>query len=441
MSKVKHIAEFGTIWNGKDLKPENPVDSFDEIFLDDRSFQSLKGFVTENNDIDPIFSFHRKKGKDFIRVKNHVGIIETRRGTVIEILPKIYRATEKNDGSEVSYAKSVLLQMLRTLRNSPFRCIDQAHLHTSKMPLIEIFITVFLDEIEKLVKRGIKHYYSTQSENQLFLKGKLQFNENIKYNAAHREQFFVQFDEFKTDIPQNRILKATLIYLKSKSRSSKNISLINGFIHLFDDVSICSNLDHDLIQINGNNRLFTHYDMALRWAKVFLLGQSFTSYKGKHLNTAILFPMEVLFESYVVYKLKQQHPEWNISVQERKHHLVTDLNYNEEKRFHIRPDMVIETDTETIVADTKWKIIDENKPRNNYEISQADMYQLFAYGKKYGVSNLILIYPFSKSFTKLIPFDFGGSTEGNSGMKLRCIPWSFEDITNSHLTSQSSLPD
>jgi 5-methylcytosine-specific restriction endonuclease McrBC regulatory subunit McrC len=26
--------------------------------------------------------------------------------------------------------------------------------------------------------------------------------------------------------------------------------------------------------------------------------ESFTSYKGKNLNTAILFPMEVLFESY-----------------------------------------------------------------------------------------------------------------------------------------------
>jgi 5-methylcytosine-specific restriction enzyme subunit McrC len=441
MNEVKHIAEYGTIWNKTDFENEKPVDSFDEVFLDERSFQSLKGFVTENNDIDPIFSFHRKKGRDLIRVKNHVGIVETRQGTVIEILPKIYRATEKTDGSEVSYAKSVLLEMLRTLRNSPFRCIDQAHLHTSKMPLIEIFITVFLDEMEKLVKRGIKHYYSTQSENQLFLKGKLQFNDNIKYNAAHRERFFVQFDEFKTDIPQNRILKAALVYLKSKSRSSKNINSINGYIHQFDDVSTCSNLNYDLIQINGHNRLFTHYDMALRWAKVFLLGQSLTSFKGKHLNAAILFPMEVLFESFVAHKLKQQHPEWNISVQDRKHYLATDLNYNAERRFHMRPDLVIETETKTIVADTKWKLIDENKPRENYQISQADMYQLFAYGKKYKVSKLFLIYPFSNHFTKQLSFDFENSNQDIPSMRLMCIPWSFEDIANNNSISLSSLPD
>ncbi len=42
---------------------------------------------------------------------------------------------------------------------------------------------------------------------------------------------------------------------------------------------------------NGQTKLFKHYEVALKWAKVFLLNISFTSYKGKHLNTAILFPM------------------------------------------------------------------------------------------------------------------------------------------------------
>lgn len=429
MAKPKQICEFGTIWNKKEFEPENPVDTFDVVYLDDLSFQSLKGFVTENNDIDQIFTFHRKKGKDYIHVKNHVGIIETRQGTVIEILPKIYRGNENSEIYEVSYAKSILLQMLRTLRNSPFRCIDQAHLHTTRMPLIEIFITIFLDEMEKLVKRGIKHFYSTQSENQYFLKGKLQFNENIKFNSAHHERFFVQYDEFKTDIAQNRILKAALIYLKEISRSSKNISLINGYIHFFDEVSICSNLAHDLLQINGPNRLFTHYDMALRWAKVFLLGHSFTSYKGKHLNTAILFPMETLFESYVAHKLKQQYPGWVIASQERKHFLVTDMNQNQDK-FRIKPDLVIDTGNEIIVADTKWKIIDENNTRDNYQISQADLYQLFAYGKKYGISNLMLIYPMCENFQKPLLFKY------EENLRMSCCPWDFT-INNIHLPIHS----
>jgi 5-methylcytosine-specific restriction enzyme subunit McrC len=89
-------------------------------------------------------------------------------------------------------------------------------------------------------------------------------------------------------------------------------------------------------------------------------------------NTAILFPMEVLFESFVAQKLRQQYPEWNIATQERKHYLITDLNQNHQ-RFCIKPDIVIKTRTETIVADTKWKIINQDEPEKNYQISQSDM--------------------------------------------------------------------
>ena len=58
------------------------------------------------------------------------------------------------------------------------------------------------------------------------------------------------------------------------------------------------------------------------------------------------------------------------------------------KKFALRPDIVFTCNDETMIADTKWKIIREEK-----EISQADMYQLFAYGKKYNNKKLFLIYP------------------------------------------------
>jgi 5-methylcytosine-specific restriction enzyme subunit McrC len=159
--------------------------------------------------------------------------------------------------------------MLRTLRNSPFRSIDQSHLHACRMPLIEIFITVFLCEMEKLRKMGIQHFYIAQGENQIFLKGKLQFSENLKYNNTHRERFFVQFDEFKTDIPQNRILKTVLVYLQKESHSAKNIRNINSMLQLFKEVPICPNKSNDFLQINNQNRLFLHYKMVLLWAKFF----------------------------------------------------------------------------------------------------------------------------------------------------------------------------
>lgn len=49
----------------------------------------------------------------------------------------------------------------------------------------------------------------------------------------------------------------------------------------------------------------------------------------------------------------------------------------EPKKFALQPDIVITKEDKIINADTKWKIIKEEK-----DISQSDMYQLFAYEKE-----------------------------------------------------------
>ena len=45
-----------------------------------------------------------------------------------------------------------------------------------------------------------------------------------------------------------------------------------------------------------------------------------------------------------------------------------------------------------IIADTKWKILSDDEGKN-YEISQGDLYQMFAYLAKYQCQKGILIYP------------------------------------------------
>lgn len=63
------------------------------------------------------------------------------------------------------------------------------------------------------------------------------------------------------------------------------------------------------------------------------------------------------------------------------------------KQFVLRPDIIIiRNDCSRIVLETKWKAL-TNNPRQNYGISQADMYQMYAYSKKYDTSEIWLIYP------------------------------------------------
>lgn len=418
--RVKQICEYGTICNAKDFPGKE--DTVQSITLDSRSFENLKSFVAENTnpeaEVESVFTYHRQKGVDYIRVKNFVGVIETRQGTTIEILPKIYTGKEEDTASSINESRYVLLSMLRTLHNSPFKSVDKAHLNAHKMPILEIFISMFVKEVEGIVNRGIKHFYDNSEENQKFLKGRLLFSQHIKTNTTRADRFFVCFDEFKANIAQNRILKTALLYVGKKSKSAKNKSMIADILSLLEEVEVSKNIAADLAQLNGHNRLFNYYDTAISWARLFLEGKSFTSYKGKYLNTAILFPMEVLFESYVAHQLKRHYPELNISTQDRQHYLLTDLMLNQNK-FRIRPDIVVRKQDWPIVADTKWKILDQNLSGKNYLISQADMYQLYAYGKKYISNDLILIYPECETFTKELLFKY------DNQITLRCVPWSF----------------
>ena len=50
-----------------------------------------------------------------------------------------------------------------------------ANLKSTNMPLLEIFITMFLSELEKLIRKGIRSDYIDKEENLKYLKGKLKF--------------------------------------------------------------------------------------------------------------------------------------------------------------------------------------------------------------------------------------------------------------------------
>lgn len=82
---------------------------------------------------------------------------------------------------------------------------------------------------------------------------------------------------------------------------------------------------------------------------------------------------------------------WNVSIQDTRYFLFDAL-----RRFSLRPDIVVDCGGgKTIIMDTKWKSL-INVPRANYGISQSDMYQMYAYSKKYQTSEIWLLYPMNQ---------------------------------------------
>jgi 5-methylcytosine-specific restriction enzyme subunit McrC len=253
----------------------------------------------------------------------------------------------------------------------------------------------------KIFKEGLKSNYLDYQENTNFLKGKLMISDHIKQNMFNKTRFNCKFNIYSVDITENRIIKRTLLKLKKVSRSHKNLSLINSLLVHFDQVKSSTNIQKDLDLINNNNRLFSNYNRILSWSKVFLTDSSFTNFSGDNRNLAILFPMEKIFEDYIGYLFKKYSNGIQIKLQDQSYFLVE--NHKGTSKFRLKPDIVTSSSEDSkIVIDTKWKLINQFAERSNYFIKQPDMYQLYAYGKKYTDETsplLILLYPKNENFT------------------------------------------
>lgn len=381
MDKLLEIREFESITCSEEYKDQYH-------YLNPQTFAELENFIlafSEKEQADAIdflkIGVRRNVGK-VIQAKNYVGLIQMKNGYQVQVLPKV-----SSGGLEES--KKTFLRMLRSMKDFPSKVFNDANLKMDRMNLYEIFINMYIQEVRNLMKKGLRSAYLPVENNVNYYKGKLTVREQIKKNLVHKERFYVGYDEFDVNRPENRLIKSTLLKLQKLSSSAVNIKEIRQLLHHFELVKPSMNYPKDFsrVVIDRNTK---DYEMLMRWSKVFLLNQSFTTFSGQTSARAILFPMEKVFEAYVAQNLKRVLADlpWEISTQDKGYYL-----FNCPKQFALRPDIVITRENgRKVVLDTKWKSL-YNNPRQNYGISQGDMYQMYAYSKKYDTSEIWLVYP------------------------------------------------
>ena len=388
MEKLLEVKEFDKISCKENYKKTEYAYLPEPIFNELEEFMySFDGSEEHSDDLSFLkFGYNRGVGKT-ISVNNYVGVIQMKSGYQIQVLPKIDFVQEKEG---VEDTKRVFLKMLRSMKDFPSKVFNEANLKLDKMPLYEVFINMYLQEVRALTKQGLKSSYIGREDNQYFYKGKLLFREQVNRNAAHRERFYVHYDEYMVNRPENRLVKSTLLKLQRESASAMNQKEIRHQLTFFEMVDPSDNYHKDFssVVIDRNTR---EYDLLIRWAKVFLLNKSFSTFSGANQAKALLFPMEKVFESYVAQQMKKAYSDlpWTIDVQDKGYYL-----FDNPEKFSLRPDIVItrRDDESRIILDTKWKRLIDN-PWKNYGISQMDMYQMYAYAKKYQTGDVWLLYP------------------------------------------------
>lgn len=347
-----------------------------------------------------------------IKFSQYVGVIRIGNLT-IEILPKADKQVLRNKSDFESTSKtwqSVLLKMLAISGELELETVSEASLR-KRTNLLDLYFEIYLSELDKLLRRGLSKKYRSNSANVKALKGRLEFAAHIRQNLVHSERFFTTHQHFDHDHLLNQILLRGLQILSTIADSTHLQDKIKKLLFYFPEISQqpinCASFDN--IRLTRKTK---DYEKALRIAKMLILNYSPDISKGDENLLALLFDMNKLWEKYIYKKMKSLENEaFTVSYQD------TDLFW-ENKRIYpdivikqynhdLRPDDAPPGAWETTIIDTKWKLIEANKP------SDDDLKQMYVYNMYWNSPKSILLYP---QYGKAVDSDFGKFHKGKDGI-------------------------
>jgi 5-methylcytosine-specific restriction enzyme subunit McrC len=163
--------------------------------------------------------------RDGIKFSQYVGVLQAGNLT-IEILPKADKKEEMTKESKNIW-HNVLLEMLKECRLLKVDHIDKALLNLHSNSLLDIYIQLFLQETEQLIREGLLKKYRKAQGNQIALKGQLQFAKNITHNLVHQERFYVRYTEYNNNNIFNQLLYKTLLLIPIITNSSGFTDKVN----------------------------------------------------------------------------------------------------------------------------------------------------------------------------------------------------------------------
>ena len=359
------------------------------------------------------------ENRRWLRLDNHVGVIQTPCGTGIEILPKHHGKEE-----DVEKSRKLLCKLIASALDLPSRETDTAELQLFKSPLAEWVMRQFLLALDHLLKRGLRFDYQRVEEELPFLRGQLDMAKQMRQPPGRQHLFHLRHDLFLPDRSENRLLRLALDKTCQATQEANNWRLAHelaGFIH---EIPPSRDVRQDFACWR-TDRLMAHYQAVRPWCELVLGQQMPLAVKGATQGISLLFPMEKLFEQHVAKVLRRKLLDGtHLRTQAASRYL---CQHSSQGIFQLRPDLLIETADTSWVLDTKWKRINGADRDNKYGLNQGDFYQMLAYGLQYlnGQGDMVLIYPRSSEFANPLPV-FKYSDE------LRLHVWPF-DLENDEL--------
>ncbi|NHV10059.1 McrC family protein [Cronobacter turicensis] len=366
-----------------------------------------------------------REGKRFLRLGNYVGYLQSPSGESIEILPK----TTFEALTEVTPLRQLLRRMLSASVGITPREANQAVLQRSDQPLHEWIISEFLRYLADLVRKGLRFdYHLIEDEHSAFIRGQLNVTAQMRMPLGRGAHFHVRYAEFSPQRIENRLLRTALDWVLKMTQAGQNWRQANTLCHQLDGIEPFYDTIRLPIEQWSDGKYLYAYRAIKPWCQLILEKLNPDFQHGLHQGISLLFPMEKLYEGWVGHRLALSlQKDYRLIKQAKHHYLLEHVPAGEntpQQWFMLKPDFLI-TGSQVMVLDAKWKLVDSRADNGlrKYEISQADLYQMFAYGQKYlqGKGNMMLIYPRHQFYNNPLPaFQF------DKDLSLWCVPFDLE---------------
>ena len=394
------------------------VDTPDGAWLEARLFDRLR-----------VYDESREDGASFewrtevARAGQWVGVVQVP-GLVLELLPKIDTPPGHGDDA-LDLARDNLLVMLAEAGQIPLRARDLAALSTRRSPLHETLVALFAQRMVSELSKGPHRAYVAETDDLRAMRGKLLVGKHVVRNAARRERFTCSYEEFSIDTALGRVLRATCRALMETAAHGTTREALGRCLALLDDVSDVPDgrvwLDRVVL-----DRRSERFGDLLAFCRLVLEQQAPTSRSGAATTFSLLFDMDRVFEGFVAgflrRKVMPRFEEVQLRVQgqgARAPLLRTERNQG---ALFLKPDLLLTTRGSRVaqaVLDTKWKRLGAMTQRKQAGLGAADLYQMFAYTRRYDVARTVLLFPWVTGSTER-DFHVMGPGDAREGSRI-CV--------------------
>lgn len=274
--------------------------------------------------------------------------------------------------------------------------------------LVEAVVLPFLADIEQLVATGLAESYVSIIEDGSRPRGSIDFSlSGVGMPLPVR----YAYDDFKSDIPENRIIRAAL----ERILTVKGLALVGGdqamqLLDAFQGIHTPTYSD-----FNHSSQI-DRYHRGLAFAHLILGNAGIEPEHGEGESQSLLFDMNVVFEAFVSRVITQKFKGSGIFVDQQGAKRPSYLD--EGRRHKVRPDFSLWDSAKCLlVGDVKYKLL-------NDALRRADLYQSVAYSLATGADQTLLLYagsggavqlrvPSARTTVRAVPLDLEHQSEGD----------------------------